>query len=348
MKTVIALFIAIFNILSIHGQVGINTKNPVSEFHIDGKKSNPPTGTPTNEQLSDDLVINSTEGTPGNKTMNAGIGAIPNISTQLELGGTRSALILNRADLKSPDDLETVPNPEDGMIVFNEKGTYATATPPMGRGFYAFTEGKWAKIVTEIITSIIEFRDLSAGFTVNTRDSEAHATPNSATVMKWHNVLDENLAKDTEYIDIKDDGSYAFALRLNMTPENRNSTERALLYVWLIRDYKTTKVKSNTTSGNTAWWLNNGAALGTFSNGEPISPVADSAELNIPTVSTNTQTCTVVLTLPYGIKGEKVHLRIGSKSGFTNPTCIASPTLGIEKDNVEYNPARTSLIFWKL
>ena len=53
-------------------QVGINTKNPLSKFHVDGNKDNPNTGIPNAIQESNDFVITNT-GRIGVGTINPGV-----------------------------------------------------------------------------------------------------------------------------------------------------------------------------------------------------------------------------------------------------------------------------------
>ncbi|WP_294304314.1 fibrinogen-like YCDxxxxGGGW domain-containing protein [uncultured Chryseobacterium sp.] len=49
----------VFSGINIYSQVGINTKNPQTTFHIDGAKDNPLTGVPNTAQQSNDFVITS-------------------------------------------------------------------------------------------------------------------------------------------------------------------------------------------------------------------------------------------------------------------------------------------------
>ncbi|MDK7374321.1 hypothetical protein QP519_02005 [Weeksella virosa] len=49
--------IILFAASSLHAQVGINTDNPQQLLHVDGKKDNPTTGSPSADQQKDDVVI---------------------------------------------------------------------------------------------------------------------------------------------------------------------------------------------------------------------------------------------------------------------------------------------------
>lgn len=59
-KFIIPLFILAIGSTKITAQVGIQTQNPQANFHIDGAKDNPATGTPTVAQQANDVAITST------------------------------------------------------------------------------------------------------------------------------------------------------------------------------------------------------------------------------------------------------------------------------------------------
>ncbi|WP_449397627.1 hypothetical protein [Chryseobacterium wanjuense] len=44
-------------VCTVQAQIGINTPNPQTEFHIDGAKDNPATGAPTVAQQTNDVVV---------------------------------------------------------------------------------------------------------------------------------------------------------------------------------------------------------------------------------------------------------------------------------------------------
>lgn len=75
MKNALILFITCFSVMSF-AQVGINTANPRTVFHIDGAKDNNISGPPSTAQQSNDYVVTSTG--------SVGIGTI-NPSTSLEI-----------------------------------------------------------------------------------------------------------------------------------------------------------------------------------------------------------------------------------------------------------------------
>lgn len=56
MKKLIILIVTVIS-GTVFGQVGINTQNPQATFHVDGQKDNPATGTPTEMQQLNDVVI---------------------------------------------------------------------------------------------------------------------------------------------------------------------------------------------------------------------------------------------------------------------------------------------------
>ncbi|PXW13600.1 MULTISPECIES: hypothetical protein [Chryseobacterium] len=61
-------FITILLSVTVYSQVGINTSNPQTVFHIDGKKDNHPTNVPSTTQQKNDVVVTSSG--------NMGIGTI--------------------------------------------------------------------------------------------------------------------------------------------------------------------------------------------------------------------------------------------------------------------------------
>ncbi|MDK7675735.1 hypothetical protein [Weeksella virosa] len=55
-KRIFYHLILLFIASSLYAQVGINTDNPQQLFHIDGKKDNPPTDSPSADQQKNDVV----------------------------------------------------------------------------------------------------------------------------------------------------------------------------------------------------------------------------------------------------------------------------------------------------
>ena len=95
-------------------QVGIGTTNPVGILNIDILKNNSPI--PTGSQLKDDLIFRLNT----NNEANLVIGGEPlNKETSLELNAPDKALLLNRVALTDVSDINTVPSPRDGMMVYN-------------------------------------------------------------------------------------------------------------------------------------------------------------------------------------------------------------------------------------
>lgn len=57
MKKKVSLFASVIFVCTVQAQIGINTPNPQTEFHIDGAKDNPATGAPTVAQQTNDVVV---------------------------------------------------------------------------------------------------------------------------------------------------------------------------------------------------------------------------------------------------------------------------------------------------
>lgn len=92
------------------GNVGVGTQNVLSTFHVDGAKDN--TATPTAEQLANDFIV-----TPSGSV---GIGTVtPDASAILDIKASNKGFLGPRVALKSTTDIVTVPNPADGLLVYN-------------------------------------------------------------------------------------------------------------------------------------------------------------------------------------------------------------------------------------
>lgn len=313
---IIILLIAGLNILYLHGQVGINTENPKGALHIDGLGNTPASGVIPKVQKSDDLSIHSSSG-----SMNVGIGTIPEDASgaQLELGGVNSAFLPNRVALLDILDKVTVPDPEDGMIVYNTTTNLAIGLMP---GLYSYYGGKWNRILEKDVVSVIEYRDLWVGaatgngngtFTPGSH-ADAYLDPSRCSTMFWMDPATG--VRNQQYITLSETGSYAFTFRFYLI-QSANGTGRALLYLWAMQG-------NNTTQAN----------------------VYDVAELNFPafaesSVANRRMTATVTLSVT-GNKGDQVCFRLGrtTTSGIRYGSPVAAPGQIIGQ--------KTSLIFWKL
>ncbi len=92
------------------GNIGVGTKNPLGVFHVDGAKDN--TSTPTATQLGNDFVITS-DGSVGMGTVT------PDASAILELKASNKGFLGPRVALASITDKATIPNPANGLLVYN-------------------------------------------------------------------------------------------------------------------------------------------------------------------------------------------------------------------------------------
>ena len=153
----------------IGGNLGVGTINPSQKIHLVG-----------NQYTTGLSKIG------GNTTITS--------SAQLELADSNKAFLPNRVALNSSTDIVTVPNPVEGMIVYN---TNATADMPIGLSYY---NGKnWTRLVTRLPESTINLLDLQSICT---------STANDATQTQKGAVM------NVGSITIPENGSYAFAFRL--------------------------------------------------------------------------------------------------------------------------------------
>lgn len=312
MKIYILSLFFLFSVFISHAQVGINTNNPQTTFHIDGLGNNPSDIAPSTLQQSDDMALRVSAG-----SVNLGIGIIPNETSraQVELNGANSAFIPNRIPLKSLTDITTIPNPIAGMIVYNTTDNSAIGLTP---GLYYFSSDKWSVLYSSEAASTIEYRDLAANVTP-TRNSNAYQNPNFSAVLTWKDP--ENPQADaSSTITLPETGSFAFSFRLYIS-QSANGVNRGVFYLWAMKGSSTST-----------------------------ADVLDAAELNIPifNAAAAAQFVTYSVTLAVsGTKGDQVTFRFGSPltSAWPSGNFIAKPRTSLDEDP---NPERTSLIFWKL
>jgi hypothetical protein len=324
-QKIIILLIAGISALHLHGQVGIKTENPNGAFHIDGKGDNPKNGAIPDAQKKDDLSVHSSSG-----SMNLGVGAIPgdDSAVQLELGGDASAFLPNRVALTGISDIVTVPNPEDGMIVYNTTNNAGAGLAP---GLYTFYDNKWNEILTKEVASVIERRDLwvtsGNGVVTPVTNSNAHERPARSTILLWADPATNST--NQPFITLPETGSYVFSFRFYMDQSGdgaENNRYRSVLYLWALKGNNNFSSADNLPSGVT---------------------VEDGAEINMiayPTVTAaeNRKLTTSITLTASGNKGDKISFRIGATttSGIYTGHPIAAA--------LQMVPSRTSMLFWKL
>lgn len=315
---IILLLIVGISILHLHGQVGIKTENPKGALHIDGKGDNPQNGVIPDTQKKDDLSVHYSSG-----SMNIGIGAIPedNSAAQLELGGTASAFLPNRVALTGISDIVTVPNPEDGMIVYNTTNNAGAGLEP---GLYTFYNNKWNLIYQQDIVSVIEQRDLwvaSGNRVTPTTNANAYQRPAQSTILLWADPATGST--NQPFITLPETGSYVFSFRFYMdqSANAASSRYRSLLYLWALKGNNNFSPADNLPSGVT---------------------LEDGAEINMIAYPTASQlTATLTLTAS-GNKGDKISFRIGATT--TSGIYTGYPRAAA----LQMVPTKTSMLFWKL
>lgn len=113
----------LFSVLSF-GQIGINTMDPKSVLHIDGKKDNLNADVLSVEQQSNDFVVTS-QGHVGVKTTQ------PDSSAVLDMKASDKGFLPPRVFLTSNTDSVTIPKPATGLTVFH------TGSPTLEAGLYS-------------------------------------------------------------------------------------------------------------------------------------------------------------------------------------------------------------------
>lgn len=111
MKNTILSFSLLFCTVCIFGQVGVNTSNPQTSFHVDGGKDNADTGIPTIPQQNNDVVVS--------QSGNVGLGLI-NPSTKLDI---------NNGTVAGAVKIQDGTQGEDKVLTSNADGVATWQTP---------------------------------------------------------------------------------------------------------------------------------------------------------------------------------------------------------------------------
>lgn len=167
MKQSVSTFLFILIILNVNAQVGINTKNPLGIFHIDGKADNSSTSI-TSDQALNDFVVTS-EG-------NVGIGSItPN--NKLSVNGNFVA-----SGLPKIGNISSTSSTLQSLYIDGSSGELLTVVPqdqkevsvPLNYVTYNLTEG-YSQTLSSFDTKISSSKYLVfiAGYTVNVAGNTA-------------------------------------------------------------------------------------------------------------------------------------------------------------------------------
>lgn len=256
----------------VQAQVGINTKSPQGIFHID-----PLSNTAGGVGLLDDFIV-ANDGKGG---VSVALGATPSVNASLSMNDPNQGFLPNRVELTSVTDKTTVPNPVQGMIVYNtgRRGVFPDNTIP---GIYVYNGTKWLRMQTNSYTGLRE--------KILLKTDLALQAANAASAL-------ETSTLDFGNITIKEDGGYAFSLNLDMTATSgtelggnaSNSILRPQIYLFIYKK----------TAGET-----------TFSK-------VDVAELNTPIYrGTNRITASIVLGCT-AYAGDQIQIRVGATLSYT-------------------------------
>lgn len=203
----------IFSLGILSAQIGINTQNPRGVFHID-KKGN--SGSFTN--LEDDIIISSDNA----NGVNVSIGGLPVPGASVALYSSTKGFLPNRVQLTSSVDVTTVPNPEEGMLVYNiaASGVYPNNTLP---GYYIYKGSKWLRLRTSAYSGLSETSALKTAVTTKSTNEVNSSTAPVA---------------DFGSIQIFDDGAYAFSFNINATSSTgalSGNITRGVLNIYILK-----------------------------------------------------------------------------------------------------------------
>lgn len=209
------------SLLPVFAQVGINTKFPQGVFNIDAKGDNL-SASPTTAQLANDVIINTS--TDGKANMSLGGKALN--QAQLNLLSKNKGMGLNIVELLSVNDKVTVPNPVDGMIVYNN-GSH------IENGVYLYTYNQWVKMDVynpdPVVPKSLTFRVIANGVVPSMTRAQANAL-DYAKGVKIRGIGSQVSQGD---MSIHVSGYYGFELSLSGYFTGVN--EIATFYFFLVR-----------------------------------------------------------------------------------------------------------------
>lgn len=198
---------------TIEAQIGINTENPQTLFHIDvlGNNANTP---PSIAQQLDDVYM----GTGYNDEAVLSLGEIPQSNMQLALNDKNKAFLPNKVALTSQLDVNTVPNPVRGMIVYNTSNV--SGTNGLIPGIYVYEDNTWKLLFTE------EMKRLQ------TRNLVTEAVTPVCTAANYNCALKLDFGDD---IIIPETGAYGVGVTLLLkTNVAVTDPARQVVYLWLM------------------------------------------------------------------------------------------------------------------
>lgn len=315
MRYFIITILLIANCLFAKSQVGINTNTPKGVFNISTNGS-----TSSNGNLI--MRVNS------NGEANLILGNVDETLTEnvsLFLNDPNKGLLLNNVSLKSIDDTETVPDPTNGMLVYNNNISDSSVSSllSVSPGLYFNQDKFWRRLFTVVgsinTNTTAYIRDLgtissaSAIGTGNTYQPTTYITNidtgAGAVSLYTRTPSSGNTEKGTSSFEIPESGNYVFIFRWYGHPYSRSTN--------IITDY------------------NYYAYL--FKTGET-TPLCYT--LVKPWLTSNFSTSFSIMTPPTLEKGDMIEIRIGQETLGT-----AAEWRLISHANTSAN--RTSLVFFK-
>lgn len=151
MRVIIILFLSFYA----NAQVGLNTSIPQGVFHIDSKTNNNKNIKPEENQQADDIVV-LFDGTTGIGTTTPNHSSILDLNVDNLPDGDKKGFLPPRLNLKSLDDIQTIQNPAEGLLVYN-LDEYNTLN---FKGYLFWNGNKWQKInlKTEITPEVSQLK----------------------------------------------------------------------------------------------------------------------------------------------------------------------------------------------
>jgi hypothetical protein len=216
-KYILIIIVVLFSYNTLYSQIGINTETPKGILHIDALGNNPINTNPSIIQQKDDVVFSlDSNGIPSMV-----IGKTPDgKSTQLELTDPNKAFLPNRVSLKSTTDITTVPNPIDGMIVYNTNNRGGATITDVNPGLYLFYNNEWHYLLTNNSGSV-NFRKLQTAVTTSACSSTDY---NCASLLNYGSPL-----------VIEEEGAYGFSMRFfGSSDQTTTGPIRLYIYIWVL------------------------------------------------------------------------------------------------------------------
>lgn len=289
-KILFAIAISIINCLSAQSQIGINTTFPKGIIDINSGNE---------ESMNDDLIIKINSTGEANVIIGGADETSLTNNTSLALNDSTKGLLLNVVALQSTNDKATVPDPLNGMILYNtntsdteEKSDVFNVKP----GLYFHQDNLWRRLYSTMRISrntVAYIRDLATVSNVSaigvgnfyqpTKYITNIETGAGANTLYTRIPTTDNTEKGSSSFEVPESGSFVFIIRWYGHPYARTTP--------VITDY------------------NYYAYI--FKSGET-TPLCYT--LVKPWLTSNFSTSFSIMATPHLEKGDMIEIRIGQES----------------------------------